>query len=133
MLETISAQLTVTLRHLICHLEPVNFRACSRFKDMDPKSRRQASIQSQIVCLQQRHHSLLHQGPTSNPVSGATTIAGHHNPRGDVLLVTAEVSLQKPTGQLQTCHAVIDSGSQVNLISRRMADLLSLKEMSSPT
>jgi len=47
-------------------------------------------------------------------------------------LPTTKVSLQGPTGHLQTCRAVIDSGSQVNLISRRMADLLSLKEMSSP-
>jgi len=65
-------------------------------------------------------------------VAGAATIAGYDNPRGYALLSTAKVSLQGPTGQLQTCRAVIDAGSQLNLISRRMADLLSLKEMSSP-
>jgi len=52
------------------------------------------------VC-QQRHRSLLHQGPTSNPVSSAATIAGYDNPRGNTLLATAKVSLQGPTGQLQ--------------------------------
>jgi len=119
---------------------------------MDPKAQRQGIIQvgacknflplahkvencgSPPTCrfCQQRHHSLLHQGTTSNPVAGAVTIAGYDNPRGYTLLATAKVSLQGPTGQLQTCRAVIEGGSQVNLISRRMADLLSLKEMLSP-
>jgi len=53
----------------------------------------------------------------------------YDNPRGYTLLATAKVSLQGATDYLQTCRAVIDGGSQVNLISRRMADLLSLKEM----
>jgi len=133
----------------ICHLGPHHFRACSRFQEMDPKTRRQATIrvgctnclstahkvencESLTTCrvCQQRHHSLLHQGPTSNPVAGAVTFGGYDNPRGYTLLATAKVSLKGPTGHLQTCRAVIDGGSQVNLISRRMADLLSLKEMS---
>jgi len=63
-------------------------------------------------------------------VAGAVTIGGYDNPRGYILLATAKVSLQGPTGHLQPCRAVLDCGSQVNLISRRMADLLSLKEMS---
>jgi len=63
-------------------------------------------------------------------VAGAVTIEGYDNLRGYTLLATAKVSLQGPTGHLQTCRAVIDGGSQVNLISRKMADLLSLKEMS---
>jgi len=103
---------------------------------MDPKARRQAIIQVEACtnCLstvhkvencgspttcrvcQQRHDSLLHQGPTSNPVAGAVTIAGYDNPRGYTLLATAKVSLLWPTGHLQTCRAVIDGGSQVNLI-----------------
>jgi len=49
-------------------------------------------------------------------------------PRFHDLLV--EFHYHGPTGQLQTCRAVIHAGSQVNLISRRIADLLSLKEMS---
>jgi len=73
---------------------------------------------------------MLDQGPTSNPVAGAATNAGYDDVEGYTLLATAKVSLQGPNGQLQTCRAVIDGGSQVNLISRRMADLLSLKEMS---
>jgi len=63
-------------------------------------------------------------------VAGAVTIAGHDDVGGHTLLATAKVSLQGPNGQLQTCRAVIDGGSQVNLFSRRMADLLSLKERS---
>jgi len=154
MLETISAQPTATLCHQsvhneesckVCHLGKHNLRACSRVQQMDPKARRQAIIQvgactnclstshkvencgSPTTCrvCQQRHHSLLHQGPTSNQVACAVTIAGVG---GYTLLATAKVSLQGPNGQLQTCRAVIDGGSQVNLISRRMADLLSLKE-----
>jgi len=159
MLETISAQPTATLRHQsvhneesckICHLGPHNLRACSRFQEMDPKTRRKAIIQvgackkclstahkvencgSPTTCrvCQQRHHSLLHQLSTSNLVAGAATIAGYDDVRGYILITTAKVSLQGPTGQLQTCRAAIDGGSQVNLISRRMADLLSLKESS---
>jgi len=50
----ISAQPTATLRHQsvhneescnICHLGPYHLRACSRFQEMDPESRRQATIQ----------------------------------------------------------------------------------------
>jgi len=99
MLETISAQPTATLRHQsvhneesckICHLGQHNLRACSRVQQMDPKAWRQAIIQVEACtnCLstvhkvencgspttcrvcQQRHHSLLHQRPTSNPVAG---------------------------------------------------------------
>jgi len=136
----------VYMSYMICHLGPHHLRACSRFQKMDPKTRRQAIIQvgactnclstahkvencgSQATCrvCQQRHHSLLHHGATSNPVAGAATITGYDNPRGYALL------RQGPTGQLQTCRAVTNAGSQVNLISRRMANLLSLKDMSSP-
>jgi len=63
-------------------------------------------------------------------VAGAVTIAGYDDIGGYTLLATAKVSLQGPNGQLQTCRAVKDGGAQVNLISRRMADLLSLKERS---
>jgi len=61
-------------------------------------------------------------------VAGAVTITGYDYVAGYTLLATAKVSLQGPNGQLQTCRDVIDGGSQVNLISRIMADLLSLKE-----
>jgi len=147
MLEAISAQPTATLRHQsvhneesckICNLGQHCLRACSRIQQMDPKARRQAIIQvgAYTNCLstahkvencgspstcrvcQQRHHSLLHQGPTSNPVAGAVTIAGYDDLGGCTLLATAKVSLQGPNGQFQTCRAVIDGGSQVNLISR---------------
>jgi len=87
---------------------------------MDPKARRQVIIQegactnclstahkvencgSPTTCrvCQQRHHSLLHQGPTSNPVAGAVTIAGYDNVGGYTLLATAKVSLQGLNGQL---------------------------------
>jgi len=149
MLETKGAQPTATLRHQsvhneesckICHLGQHNLRACSRFQQMDPKVRRQAIIKvgpctnclstahkvencgSPTTCrvCQQRHRSLLHEGPTINPVAGAVTIAGYDNVGGYTLLATAKVSLHGPTGHLQTCRAVIDGGSQVNLISRRM-------------
>jgi len=139
MLETITAQPTATLRHQsvhneesckICHLGPHHLRARIRFQEMDPKTRRQAitevgastnclstahkvencgSPATWRVCLQRRH-SLLHQGPTSNPVASAATIACYDNPRGYTLPTTAKVSLQGPTGQLQTCRAVIDAG-----------------------
>jgi len=128
MLETISAQPTATLRHQsvhneesckICHLGPHNLRACSRFQEMEPKTRRKAIIQigastncsstahmvencgSPTTCrvCQQRHHSLLHKGPTSNPVGGAVTIAGYDDVGGYTLLATAKVSLQGPNGQ----------------------------------
>jgi len=130
MLEAISAQPTATLRHesahnekscKICHLGQHILRACSRIQQMDPKARRQAIIQvgactnclstahkvencgSPATCrdCQQRHHSLLYQGPTSNLVAGAETIAGYDNLREYALLATAKVSLRGPTGQLQ--------------------------------
>jgi len=63
-------------------------------------------------------------------VAGEATIAGYDDVGGYTLLATTKVSLQGPNGQLQTCRAVMDGGSQVNLISRRMANLQSLKEMS---
>jgi len=97
-----------------------------RFQEMYPKTGFQAIIQvactnglstvhkaencgSPATCrvCQQRHQSLLHQGRTSNPLSGAATIAGYDNLRGYVLLATAKVSLQGPIGQLQTCRALL--------------------------
>jgi len=63
-------------------------------------------------------------------VAGAVTIAGYDDVEGYTLLATNKVSVQGPNGLLQTCRAVIDGRSQVNLISRRMADPLSLKERS---
>jgi len=140
MLETISAQATATLHHQsvhkeesckICHLGQQVLRANSRVQQMDPKARRQAIIQvgactnclstahkvencgSPATCrvCQQRHQSLVHQGPTSNSVAVTETIAGYNNPRGYTLLATAKVSLQGPTGQLKTCRAIIEDGS----------------------
>jgi len=63
-------------------------------------------------------------------VAGAATIPGYDDVGGYTLIATTKVSLEGPNGKLQTCRAVIDGGSQVNLILRRMADLLSLTERS---
>jgi len=65
----------------ICHLGPHNLRACSRFQEMDPKTRRQAIIQV---------------GACTNCLS-----TGHNDDVGGyTLLATAKVSLQGPNGQL---------------------------------
>jgi len=143
MLETISAQPTATLRHQsihneesckICHLGPHNFRrqaiiqvgACTNWLSTAHTVENCRSPATGRVC-QQRHHSLLQQVSISNLVAGAATIAGYDDVGGYTLLAIAKVSLQGPNGQLQTCRAVLDGGSQVSLISRRMAGLLSFK------
>jgi len=95
----------------ICHLRQHHLRACSRFQEMDPKTRRQAITQVGVCtnCLSTAHK-------VENCGSAATCQIS--NPRGYPLLAIAKVSLQGPTRQLQTCRAVKNSGPQVNLISR---------------
>ncbi|XP_070854203.1 uncharacterized protein [Drosophila suzukii] len=67
------------------------------------------------------------QTPMINKVS-ALTLSQPPNPY--VLLPTAIVAIQGQTARRENCRAVIDLGSQLNLMSRRMVDQLAIPTFS---
>ncbi|XP_044248761.1 uncharacterized protein [Drosophila takahashii] len=75
-----------------------------------------------------KHHTLLHlentSGASSNQHSPTVGAASNKNYN---LLATVKVSVKASNGQVATFRALLDSGSQINLISERMASVLSLK------
>nr|XP_044248773.1 uncharacterized protein LOC123002525 [Drosophila takahashii] len=75
-----------------------------------------------------KHHTLLHlettSGASSNQHSPTVGAASNKNYN---LLATVKVSVKASNGQVATFRALLYSGSQINLISERMASVLSLK------
>jgi len=67
------------------------------------------------------------QTPMINKVSA---LALDQQPNTNVLLATAIVAIQRQTAKRENCRAIIDLGSQLNLISRGMADQLALPTFS---
>jgi len=67
------------------------------------------------------------QNPMINKVSA---LALGQQPNTYVLLATAIVAIQGQAAKREQCHAVFDLGSQLNLMSRRMADQLGLPTFS---
>lgn len=79
------------------------------------------------------HHSLLHRYNT--PVQGETpsihatasdAYLGHVLNNEQVVLATAIMNVKDRFGQLHPAKALLDSGSQINLMSESMAQLLRL-------
>nr|CAI5847193.1 unnamed protein product [Callosobruchus analis] len=126
---------------------------CSDFMKLKPSNRYQLVMKNKLClnCFEEnhnikavKHHSLLHftkrskpndQGPTSSaPIA---TDAGQKdeiqqvwssyavdNHTTEVLLSTAQVKIWGNDGKHHMCRILLDSGSQVNLISERLTKLL---------
>jgi len=108
------------------------------------------SCPSPMTCrsCRQRHHSMLHKHAESTaPVVAIATrdlalqamdVSGPNQQtpminkvsNTYVLLATAIVAIQGQTAKREKCRAVIDLGSHLNLMSRRMADQLGLPTFS---
>ncbi|KAH8241668.1 hypothetical protein KR032_003643, partial [Drosophila birchii] len=75
-----------------------------------------------------KHHTLLHleatSGAATEPKSPSVAAASNKSYN---LLATVKVLVKASNGQMATFRALLDSGSQINLISERMASKLSLK------
>ncbi|XP_053690841.1 uncharacterized protein LOC128739383 [Sabethes cyaneus] len=63
---------------------------------------------------------------TSDAVATTCSIA-KSNAKRTVMLLTAMVNIVDRRGKAHSCRALLDCGSQVNLISKRMVDLIGLK------
>ncbi|XP_043865078.1 uncharacterized protein LOC122757320 [Drosophila mojavensis] len=112
---------------------------------------RQCGSRSCRVCGV-KHHTLLHLGHSSTsqaaipphqqsstsrvqtipqPSAPATTLLSKDRHSDVVLLATAVVLARNRFGELVPCRALLDSGSQLHLITARFANLLQLKRTKS--
>jgi hypothetical protein len=104
------------------------------------------SCRSKFVCqkCKRRHNTLMHHesqgaskeiaegsseeniGEAAGSVKVARTAMLAHHKCAHVFLATAVVLINGKFGQQRECRAVLDSGSQVNFISKKLANLLML-------
>ena len=84
---------------------------------------------------QRKHNTLLHEtrpaAPATQPVNFASHQTNAEKKQGfvdDGLLMTTQVTLTGPTGNTVTVRALLDSGSSVSLISKKMMKRLALKD-----
>ncbi|XP_037957049.1 uncharacterized protein LOC119686867 [Teleopsis dalmanni] len=85
------------------------------------------------------HHTLLHQYSTNTPQTGLSynpeqpiisrASVNHSSSNDDqIILATAVITIQGKSGEYQLARALLDSGSQVNLITEELAQRLQLKK-----
>ncbi|XP_067613910.1 uncharacterized protein [Eurosta solidaginis] len=79
------------------------------------------------VCSKQ-HHSLLHRGSTTSPLSqeAAVHTLMHNSTSDQVILATAKILVRDSLGNYRLGKALLDSCSQVNFITEEFAQSLSL-------
>ena len=119
------------------------------------KGHRGKNCPSDKTCAkcQRNHHSLLHledkqiskhedlqvkpeptqvkeesKAPTQSQVTTATCSSAKATPLQQVLLLTAIVDVIDKKNRPHPCRVLLDSGSQANLVSRTMANMLGLKQ-----
>lgn len=71
--------------------------------------------------------------PEGNATVSTSCSCNSAQPMKTVLLLTAVVHLTDSRNQLQPCRVLLDSGSQVNFISEKMADSLGLPKQPART
>ncbi|KAM8702202.1 hypothetical protein ACLKA7_001894 [Drosophila subpalustris] len=85
------------------------------------------ACQSKYKCFKcdKRHNTLLHL--ETNSMEPKNPVVASASSKNISLLATAKVVVQGNNGQQATFKALLDSGSQINVISERLASSLSLK------
>ncbi|KAM8718867.1 hypothetical protein ACLKA7_001559 [Drosophila subpalustris] len=85
------------------------------------------ACQSKYKCFKcdKRHNTLLHL--ETNSLEPKNPVVASASSKNISLLATAKVVVQGNNGQQATFKALLDSGSQINVISERLASSLSLK------
>ena len=121
---------------------------CDKFRAMTPNERLNWT-QKQKLCVNcirpghetrtcpnkkcfkcdKKHNTLLHL--ENKPTAGKTSASVNSKDHDYVLLATAKVNLQGINGEENDFRALLDSGSQVNLISERAIKMLKVKVMDS--
>lgn len=127
---------------LYCKLKDHKIFMCQKFKLL-PVTERISFVKENNLCkvclnchknkckyffkcgdCKQRHNTLLHtneQTATSSPV---TLLSGNNT--NNVLLPTAKVKLFGKDGKEVHCRAILDSGSQISLVTSKVVDVLGL-------
>lgn len=125
---------------------------CSQFKSLDSTSRFD-TVKKLGICInclspghnvsnctskhrckacKNSHHTLLHRespstsSTTYQPVTQATVNTHLNNHSSSVILATAIILISDSTGEYKLARALLDSCSQVNLITEKLAGLLNL-------
>src|SRR5713101_4693825 len=126
---------------------------CTQFKNLNIKERRTVIKEkracfnclrlghgsldcwSKVNCQRcnKKHHTLLHDEPTEpsrNPDTPGIEKSGitscHLENNSEILLATAAIRIKDSKGQFKNCRAMIDTGSQVSLITESCAKRLNL-------
>lgn len=76
----------------------------------------------------ERHNTLLHPG--TKPPHKTLSMYCVHRPESQVILSTAQILVKDGTGSFVVCRALLDPGSQSNLIIAKLARKLGLSPSS---
>lgn len=133
----------------VCEKDHPTFR-CDVLNNQSVKERR-ITIKDKLLCFnclqpkhsaanclnkntcrecQMKHHTILHETGDNqeNPEGSKTVLLAHVKKHKQVLLLTAIVNVKNSSGEFIPCRALLDSGSESNLMTERFSQLLKLKK-----
>ncbi|XP_035906396.1 uncharacterized protein LOC118509627 isoform X2 [Anopheles stephensi] len=107
-------------------------RQLSRCNNCFGKNHNVNKCKSKFTCriCKNRHHTLLHRAHTNNNNNPSTVSMQNTTTQPTILLATAIVLIEDKTGKKHPARALLDSGSQSNFISNRLAQVLRLEKTS---
>ena len=138
-----------TIETCPCCNEAHKLFMCKKFESLNVKDRKNVAYNSKLCfnCLssghvtkdckskssckkcQARHNTLLHVEPHSkNGETSSSVVLGHQGTFFSAgILPTAIVTIEDQASNIHTCRALLDTGSQINLISEEAAQRMGLK------
>ncbi|CAH2098774.1 unnamed protein product [Euphydryas editha] len=134
---------------LYCKLKDHKIFMCQRFKLLPVMDRISFVKENNLckVCLnshknkckyffkcgdcKQRHNTLLHTNSQTEKGGPVTLLSGNNT--NNVLLPTAKVKLLGKNGKEVHCRAILDSGSQISLVTSKVVDVLGLTPIQTNT